>query len=89
MADAPENLVLELLRDIRAKRDEHDRRFDMLERRLGDLDRKIEDLEYGVNQAVGLASRAVARAAEANTTSHGVERRLEELAARVAALESR
>lgn len=45
MAEETENLILRLLRDIRAKQDDHDQRFGAAEREIGDLKRRIEQLE--------------------------------------------
>ena len=37
MAEEPNNLILRLLRDIREKQDDHDKRLEGIDRRLGDL----------------------------------------------------
>ena len=87
MADANQALLEQILRDVQARLTSIEQTLSAHGGKLDTIDRKIDDLEYGVNQAVGLASRAVARAAEANTNTHGLERRLEDLATRVAALE--
>jgi hypothetical protein len=43
MADEPENIVLVMLRDIRAKLDEHSTHFERMEARLGDVEKQLDD----------------------------------------------
>jgi len=63
MAKDPTNLVLELLREIRTKLDERDRRFDerdrcfeALRRRFDELNKKIDDWRRTMEPAVALAT---------------------------------
>ena len=43
MADEPDNLVLVMLRDIRAKQDEHSIHFEQIESRLTDVGKQLGD----------------------------------------------
>jgi hypothetical protein len=43
MADEPDNLVLVMLREIRAKQDEHSAHFEQIEARLGDVEKQLDD----------------------------------------------
>lgn len=88
MAEAPINLVLVQLREIRAKQDEHSAEFVEVRKELASLRTEVEDLALGTNQAVGLATRALNRGIEQSTHVTSVERELRDLKARVAALEA-
>jgi hypothetical protein len=44
MADEPQNVVLVMLRDIRAKQDEHSTHFVQIEARLGDVEKQLDDM---------------------------------------------
>jgi hypothetical protein len=43
MADEPGNLVLVMLRDIRAKQDEHSTYFESIEKRLHNIQSQLDD----------------------------------------------
>ena len=61
MTDEPDNVVLRMLRDIRAKLDkldEHDTRFDGVDRRLDKIDKTLELMKYQIAQSLGLAMAA-------------------------------
>ena len=58
MADEPDNLVLVHLREIRAKLEEHDRRFDSMEKRFDKLDKRLDDTHETAIFGVGLAAMA-------------------------------
>ncbi|WP_442583269.1 hypothetical protein ACSBOB_15465 [Mesorhizobium sp. ASY16-5R] len=58
MAEEPDNILLRLLRDIRAKQDEHDKRFDAHDKRFDDLDKAIEDWKETTATGVGFAAHA-------------------------------
>lgn len=45
MVDEPESLVLRMLREIRGKLDEHDRRFEQIEQRFDAVDRRFEHMD--------------------------------------------
>ena len=75
MAEDDDNLVLRLLREIRAKLDDHDRSFDAIERHM-------EDVKESVSYALGLS-------AHANVAYETTGQRLDRLTDRVEALEAR
>ena len=58
MADEPDNLMLRLLREIRAKMDDHDKRFDEHDRRFDDLKKAIEDRKETAATGIGFAAHA-------------------------------
>ena len=43
MPDEPRNIVLVMLRDIRAQQDEHSAHFEQIEAPWGDVERQLED----------------------------------------------
>ena len=53
MSKEPENLTHILLRDIRAKQDEHTARFDAVESRLRHVEKQVEDLHMTVTYSLG------------------------------------
>ncbi len=53
MAKEPDNIVHVLLREIRAKQDEHTARFDSVESRLRHLEKQGEDLHMAVTYSLG------------------------------------
>lgn len=58
MADEPENLVLQMLRDIRGKLDEHTRLLNEHTRLLNDHTKQLLDVRETAILAVGLATMA-------------------------------
>ena len=61
MADDPDNIVLVMLRDIRGKLDEHDKRFDAMDEQFRAIDKQfdgvrkeISDLQTWTRYAMGL-----------------------------------
>ncbi len=59
MADKPDNLVLRMLREIRAKLDGHDKRFD-------DHDKSMELFRFQPTHTFGLAGMANLQAQQAD-----------------------
>lgn len=49
MVDEPDSLVLRMLREIRGKLDEHDRRFEQIEQRFDAVDRRFEYVQQHVD----------------------------------------
>jgi hypothetical protein len=43
MPDERQSIVLGMLRDIRAKQDEHSAQFEQIEARLGDVEKQLDD----------------------------------------------
>ncbi len=60
MAKEPENMVHVLLRDIRAKQDEHFTKLDAVETRVRHVESQLDDLRMAVTYALS-AERARAR----------------------------
>ena len=58
MANEPENLTHILLRDIRAKQDEHTARFDQLEARMKHLEQQFENMHKVVTYSLGQSTEA-------------------------------
>ena len=73
MADEPDNLVLVHLREIRAKLEEHDRRFDKLDKRLDDTH---ETAIFGVGLAA-MANHKLDRLADRTELLEGRVAKLE------------
>ena len=80
MAEEPDNILLRLLRDIRAKQDEHDKRFDAHDKRFDDLDKAIEDWKETTATGVGFA-------AHANIRNEALEKEIAELKRRMDRIE--
>ncbi len=89
MAEPNWELWGQLLQQIQADTSELKRDVAGLKQQLARVELKLEDLELGVNQAVGIAGRALARAGDADVNSRSVLRDVAELKARVEALEAR
>jgi hypothetical protein len=75
MAKEPDNVVLMLLREIRAVQDEHSGRLERMEKRL-------DDVHEGMITSLGLAGHAHVR-------HDSMEKRLDELTKRVERLEKK
>ncbi len=56
MAKEPSDLVLVLLREIRAKQEEHSTRFDQLENRIRNIEKQSDDVSKVVTYALGQAT---------------------------------
>jgi polyhydroxyalkanoate synthesis regulator phasin len=80
MAEEPENLILKMLREIRAKQEEHDGRFDKHDAQFRELRKAIEDWQETTSTGVGFAAHAHLR-------TQAMEKEIEELKRRVAQLE--
>ena len=62
MAMEPENLVLAMLREIRAKQDEHSARFVDIENRLVDMKKQADDQAEVIVHVLGQSSETSNRA---------------------------
>jgi polyhydroxyalkanoate synthesis regulator phasin len=76
MAMEPENLVLNLLRDIRGKQDEHTTRLDALDSRIRHVESQLDDLHATVTYSLGLSAETKFKQAKQ-------EARIDELFAQV------
>lgn len=82
MPDEPQDLTLRLLREIRAKLDEHDKRFDRHDRRFDVLDKRLDEVRQGMTYALGIATHG-------NIRHDVVQGKLEDIEARLSRLEER
>jgi hypothetical protein len=82
MAKEPDNLVLKMLQEIRARLDKHEERFDRMDRRFDDLDRMLDDMAGSLTYSLGFSMQA-------NVRHESVQRKLDTLEQRVKRLEER
>lgn len=61
MGEEPDHLVLRLLREIRAKQDEHSRFHEEHRAAFGRLEDRLDGLEKEMTYAMGLGTRAVVK----------------------------
>jgi predicted nuclease with TOPRIM domain len=61
VVDEPDNLTHRLLRDIRAKQDEHSDRLGRVEAELHSMNRRFDDLEREMAYALGLGTRSIVK----------------------------
>ena len=79
MSEDATSLILRLLRDIRAKLDAHDGRFDSHDAQFVKLNKKIDDWQETTATALGLASHANIRNTAIETQIADLMRRVEQL----------
>lgn len=72
MAQEPDNLVLSLLRDIRATLDVHTAKFVQIDKRFDAVDKRLDTLTAQVTYAFGVAGMA-------NTQAGLVDSRVDEI----------
>lgn len=89
MADEPENLILQMLRDIRATQDVIVRRLEAIDARLEDVEKRVERSRREVTYAIGMIVNNERIAQEALEQTELVEKRLNEAMVRIEALELR
>jgi tetrahydromethanopterin S-methyltransferase subunit G len=82
MAKEPGNLVLKMLREIRATLDKHEQRFDKIDQRLDQVDKKLDAVSESLTTSLGLSLHA-------NIRHESVKRQLDALDKRVKRLEER
>lgn len=75
MAEEADNLVLTMLREIRARLDKHEERFDK-------IDNKLDDMSESLTTSLGLSLHA-------NVRHESVQKKLDALEQRVKRLEER
>jgi 2-methylcitrate dehydratase PrpD len=56
MAEEPDNLVLKMLREIRAKQDEHSVKLDAHSQILERLDSEVQEIRHSVIYSLGLGT---------------------------------
>ncbi|MGO9743072.1 MAG: hypothetical protein ACLPN5_16480 [Roseiarcus sp.] len=81
MSEEPDNLVLNLLRDIRAKQDEHSERLNGVDARVRHAESQLEDLLATVTYSLGMSAETKFKQAKQ-------EARLDDLFSRVEKLVS-
>lgn len=86
MANDSDNLVLRMLREIRAKQDEHsakfehiDTRFDRTDARLDTMSKDLEEVRFQVTYGLGVASINHLKAREFEQHMTTVDKRLRRL----------
>jgi hypothetical protein len=79
MADEPENIVLVMLRDIRAKQDEHSAHFVQIEARLGSVEKQLDDYKKIVRYSLGQSSETQLRQAQQESRIDELFEKLEKL----------
>jgi hypothetical protein len=79
MADEPQNMVLVMLRDIRAKQDEHSTHFEQIEASLDDVEKQLDDYKKIVRYSLGQSSETQLRQAEQETRIDEIFEKLEKL----------
>ena len=90
MVDEPDNLMLRLLREIRAKQDEHavmvearfkavDARFEQVDARFDHIDKELEEVKFQVTYGLGVFSINHLKAREVDHRMTDFEQRLKRL----------
>jgi len=79
MADEPQNMVFVMLRDIRAKQDEHSAHFAQIEARLGDVEKQLDDYKKIVRYSLGQSSETQLRQAQQESRIDELFDKLEKL----------
>ena len=79
MADEPDNIVLVMLREIRAKQDEHSERFDRLEARMQHIEKQFDSLSKVVTYSLGQSTEAQFRQSQQESRIDELFDKLEEL----------
>lgn len=85
MTEEPVNQTLVLLREIRAKQDEHSGRLDSIDRRLQTLEREMTSASTRIRLALGTAHGAEYVANESQSTADSAMKKIDELIARLEA----
>ena len=89
MADEPDNLVLVQLREIRALLEQHGRQLDVHSAKFDEVLDEVRGLKRMSKAAIGEAAAAELVAQDAERAAERANRRIDELVARIEALESR
>lgn len=93
MADEPDNLILQMLRDIRSNQDALAERMSTLEARVDDgfgtLGKRVEDMGHEITYALGMIVNADRKSHRAMQDGDELKKRLDETIARLEALEPR
>jgi predicted membrane GTPase involved in stress response len=79
MAKEPDDLVLRLLREIRAKQDEHSRLLEEHTDQFAQLNSRLDELNREMTYALGLGTRAVVKDKEQDTRLNELFEKVEKL----------
>jgi predicted membrane GTPase involved in stress response len=79
MAKEPDDLVLRLLREIRAKQDEHTHLLEEHSARFVQLDARLDELNREMTYALGLGTRAVVKDKEQDARLNDLFSKVEQL----------
>ena len=79
MAEEPDNLVLQLLREIRSKQDEQTAKLDGLEGRVHHVASQLDDLHIAVTYSLGQSSETQLKLAKQTARIDELFARLEKL----------
>ncbi|BBE70741.1 hypothetical protein [Oharaeibacter diazotrophicus] len=79
MGEEPDNIVLKLLREMRAEQIEQGRKIDRLENRFDRMDKRFDELRHSVLYALGLGTSAGLRADEQEAKVDEIEARLNKI----------
>ena len=96
MADEPEDVTIQILRQIQAKLGEHDERFTLIDRRFErmqqQLDHRFDGVERKLGEVIDATTKALGSAAVANVRQihlADVELELRDLRARLQRIEEK
>jgi dGTP triphosphohydrolase len=79
MTEEPQSIVLVMLRDIRAKQDEHSTHFEQIEARLGDVEKQLDDYKKIVRYSLGQSPETQPRQAQQESRIDELFEKLEKL----------
>jgi hypothetical protein len=83
MAKQPDNLVLQILKNIQATLTEHSKRFDRIDQRVEGIDYRLDEIREGMIASLGLASHAHVRDDSIQKEIDTPKRRIKRLEAKV------
>ena len=83
MAQEPDNLVLVILREIRAKLDEHSRRFDSVDQRFDRIDLQLADIHKQLRDQSDVVIHSLGQSTETRFRQTQKSARLDDLFDRV------
>ena len=89
MAKEPDNLVLVLLREMRATLETHATRFDAIDKRLEKMDKDNEIFKFQLTHVFGLSGMGNIHAQQADTKADAVTQRQTRLEAKVEEIDRR
>ncbi len=79
MADEPDNITLVMLREIRAKQDEHTQRFDSVEGRLENVEKQLGNMAKVITYSLGQTTETQFRQSQQESKIDELFEKLEKL----------